>query len=61
MNTLLANLKTFDTNSNVFSKTEDSSSSFKVGSGKFVFVFISGNLGRFGTKRLIRLMVNQVN
>lgn len=44
MNTLLANLKTFETNSKVFSKTEDTSSSLKVGSGRFGCVFISTNL-----------------
>ena len=43
MNTLFANFKTFETNSKVFSKAEDSSSSLKVGSDKFNFVFISGN------------------
>lgn len=52
MNTLFANLKTFETNSKVLSKTEDSRSSFKVGSGRFGFVFISGNLGRFETKKV---------
>lgn len=49
MNTFLANFKTFETNSNVFSKIENSSTSFKVGSGRFEFIFII--LGRFGTKR----------
>ncbi|WP_344715640.1 MULTISPECIES: hypothetical protein [Winogradskyella] len=43
MNTFFANLKTFDTNSKVFSNTENSSFSFKVGSGRFGFDFISSN------------------
>ena len=52
MNTFLVNLKTFETNSKVFSKIENSSFSAKVGSGKFEFVFISSNLGRFETKKV---------
>ena len=43
MNTFFANLKTFETNSKVFSNAENSRSSFKVGSGRFDFVGISGN------------------
>ncbi len=49
MNTFLANFKTPETNSNVFSKIENSSSSLKVGSGRLEFIFIIH--GRFGTKR----------
>jgi len=38
MNTFLANFKTLETNSNVFSKYENSWSSFKVDSGRFDFI-----------------------
>ncbi|WP_262508279.1 hypothetical protein [Winogradskyella epiphytica] len=41
MNIFLANLKTFVTNSIVSSITENSWSSFKVGSGRFGLVVIS--------------------
>jgi len=44
MNTFFANFKTFETNSKVFSKIENSSFSCKVGSGRFELIFIISNL-----------------
>ncbi len=43
MNTFFANLNTFETNSKVFSRTENSFSLLEVGSGKVDLVFISCN------------------
>lgn len=62
MNSFLVNFKTPEITLMVFFKFENITFSFKVGSAKFdLVVFISSNLGRFETKRLIGLIVNQVN